>query len=117
MERKNPRERFPGMLQSPPMLHRYCRLILMLFVGVVALSTRPPGSLAEDRPWEQLEPEVERLYQEQRYAQLTAIADEALRAAEHTFGRNDPKVAALLINLSHAHRAVALNAIADYGRQ
>ena len=91
-------------------------MIIVLLAGAAAFCAPSRAAIADDRTWEQLGPEVERLYQEQRYAQLAAIAEEALRAAEHTFGRNDPKVAALIINLSHAQRAVALEAIANYNR-
>src|SRR3989338_572067 len=98
------------------MPHRGRKIPVISLVLIAVLGVWPRTADAEDRPWEQLEPEVERLYQEERYAQLAAIAEEALRAAEHTFGRNDPKVAALIINLSHAQRAVALETIADYSR-
>lgn len=87
----------------------------VLLAGIL-VAVLPIVSHAADRPWEQLRPEVERLASEQRYTELAAIADEALRAAEQTFGPNDPHVAALITTLGQAHRLLAIQAIATYGR-
>ena len=89
--------------------------VTRFLVGVLVAAALPLVGYADDRTWEQLEPELNRLYQEERFTELAAMADEAVRAAEQTFGPNDPKVATLITTLSHAYRTLAMQAMTTYG--
>jgi len=54
--------------------------------------------------WEELNARVEALYQQGNYVEATAVAQEAVRLAEASFGPNDPRVATSLNNLAGLYR-------------
>jgi len=76
------------------MVHIRLIAVLALCLGLVA------GASAQEALWEDLDQQVNRLYQEGKYAEATEIAKRAVEVATKTFGPNDPKVATSLNDLA-----------------
>ncbi len=59
---------------------------------------------AQQERWEELSKEAVSLYHQGKYAEAQAVAEEALRVAEATFGPEDPNVATSLNNLAFLYQ-------------
>jgi hypothetical protein len=55
---------------------------------------------AQEALWHELCIKLGMLYQEGRYAEAVTVAEEAIRVAENTFGKEHPAVAVSLNNLA-----------------
>src|SRR5712692_4998022 len=76
-----------------------CCLALALALVLV------PYLAAQEARWKELNAQVVLLYQQGKYAEAAATAEEALRMAEATFGPEDARTATSLNNLAALHWA------------
>lgn len=70
------------------------------------LVTAPSAALPQQGDWQSLSEQFGALYQKGQYRQAIGVAERALRAAELSFGPNDPRLVTTLNALAVVHNAL-----------
>jgi len=95
---------------SVPVLPREIAFFGCLVLGALAMTVPVCGQEAR---WNELNAEVTRLYQEGKYAEAIQPAQESVRVAEATFGREHPNVAKSLNNLGLLYKKQGRYAVTE----